>query len=86
MPVGEYGVRLTHISRAEPDPTLFRLPSDYKVLDRAILGVNIQALNLAIANQLSLKPFQGVLVRDVAMDTPAFRADLETWRRHSQAQ
>jgi hypothetical protein len=76
-PSGEYGTRLTHISRAEPDPALFQLPAGYRVVDRAILGVYAQELSPTMARQFGLDPFQGVLVGDVPPNTPAFRAGLK---------
>ena len=30
---GEHTTRLTNISRAEPDPTLFQVPADYEIID-----------------------------------------------------
>jgi PDZ domain-containing protein len=77
VPSGEYGTRLTHITRGEPDPTLFQLPASYRIVDRAILGVNVQELNPTMAKQFGLAPFQGVLVGDVQPNTPAFRAGLK---------
>jgi hypothetical protein len=32
---GEHTTRLTNISRAEPDPTLFQVPPDYEIVDAA---------------------------------------------------
>jgi len=32
-PFVEFSMRLTHISRSEPDPALFRVPSDYTIVD-----------------------------------------------------
>jgi hypothetical protein len=33
---GESTTRLTNISRAEPDPALFQIPSDYEIVDAQV--------------------------------------------------
>jgi hypothetical protein len=35
---GESTTRLTNISRAEPNPSLFQIPSDYEVVDMPVAG------------------------------------------------
>ena len=51
---------------------------DEGVVRRAYLGVGIQPVTAALANELNVKPRQGVVVTNVIANTPAAKAGLKT--------